>query len=104
MAAINFFKHSGTDATVYRIARQLIENEIYVDKEAHKPSLSEGEIRYMLDQFFTDRQIEIIMKKQASLKLTKTEAEYYSRSVKKKLRSLFSDEWTKLADQFSWNL
>jgi hypothetical protein len=41
-----------------------------------------------LSLFFTDRQLEIIYKKYDGEILTKTEKEYYSRSIKKKLQAL----------------
>lgn len=45
-------------------------------------------IKEKLKVFFTDRQLEIIIKKYDGEILTKTEKEYYSRSIKKKLQAL----------------
>lgn len=45
-------------------------------------------IKENLKLFFTDRQLDIIFKKCDGDILTKTEKEYYSRSIKKKLKAL----------------
>lgn len=49
--------------------------------------------------FFTDRQIEIIIKKYNREKLTKTEGEYYSRTIKKKIQAISNVQLNKIAEQ-----
>jgi len=56
-------------------------------------------LHYYLNAFFTDRQIEIIMKKYNGEKLTKSEGEYYSRSIKKKIVALANKRLNQMAEQ-----
>jgi hypothetical protein len=88
--ALNMFKGSENDTTMLDIANEL--SRIYKRKtfiieflDINSESDKNFDLLYHLKQFFTERQIEIIFKKFNQEKLTKTETEYYSRSIKKKL-------------------
>lgn len=85
---LNCLKGAGDDSTMYAIAQALTENapDVYVIKS--EPNLSE---------YLTDRQIEILHKKLDGDCLTKTEGEYFSRNIKKKLRELakLDVDWAK---------
>lgn len=59
----------------------------------------EGRLYYCLSSIFTDRQIEIIMKKYKGEKLTKTEGEYFSRTIKKKLKAISNNNLHKISKQ-----
>ena len=54
-------------------------------------------LEYALSQVFSDKQKELFMKKLHGDKLTKTEREYYSRSVKKKVLALANSNLHDLA-------
>jgi hypothetical protein len=55
------------------------------------------EFEYALSQLFSNKQKELIMKKLKGEKMTKTESEYFSRSVKKKIVALANSDLHKLA-------
>ena len=55
------------------------------------------ELEYSLSQLFSNKQKELFMKKLKGEKMTKTEREYFSRSVKKKLVALANSDLHKLA-------
>lgn len=55
------------------------------------------EFEYSLSQLFSNKQKELFMKKLKGEKMTKTEREYFSRSVKKKLLALANSDLYKLA-------
>jgi len=55
------------------------------------------EFEYALSQLFSNKQKELIMKKLKREKMTKTESEYFSRSVKKKIVALANPDLHKLA-------
>ena len=57
------------------------------------------DLQYALSQFFPPRQKELVLKKLRNEKLTKTEREYYSRVVKKKVLALANPELQKLAQK-----
>lgn len=57
------------------------------------------DLRFALLQIFTPRQRELVLKKVRGEKFTKTEREYYSRAVKKKLAALANPELHRLAQQ-----
>ena len=55
------------------------------------------ELEYSLSQLFSKKQKELFMKKLKGEKMTKTEKEYFSRSVKKKVVALANSDLHKLA-------
>lgn len=57
----------------------------------------EFELEYAMSQIFSMKQKEIFLKKVKGEKLTKTEREYYSRSIKKKVLALANPNLHKLA-------
>lgn len=57
------------------------------------------DLQYALSQFFPPRQKELVLKKLRNEKLTKTEREYYSRVVKKKILALANPELQKLSQK-----
>lgn len=57
----------------------------------------EFELEYAMSQIFSKKQKEIFLKRLKGEKLTKTEREYYSRSVKKKVLALSNLDLHKLA-------
>lgn len=57
-----------------------------------------------LDIFFTKRQQYIIFRKYFFNDLTKTEREYYSRCIKKKLKAIAYPVLHKIANQLNWEL
>lgn len=56
-------------------------------------------IEYLLSQIFSPKQQELFFKKLSRERLTKTEREYFSRSVKKKLLTLANDHIHQLAKE-----
>jgi len=59
----------------------------------------EFELEYAMSQIFSKRQKEIFLKKLKGEKLTKTEREYYSRTIKKKVLALANPDLHKLASK-----
>jgi hypothetical protein len=59
----------------------------------------EFELEYAMSQIFSKKQKEIFLKKLKGEKLTKTEREYYSRSIKKKVLALANPDLHKLASK-----
>ena len=57
----------------------------------------EFSLEYALSQVFSTKQKELFKKKLEGLPFTKTENEYYSRTVKKKVVALANDELHNLA-------
>jgi hypothetical protein len=55
------------------------------------------DLRFALSQIFSPRQKELVLKRMRGEKFTKTEREYYSRAVKKKLTALANQELHRLA-------
>ena len=58
---------------------------------------SELDLEYSLSQMFSKKQKELFMKRLKGEKMTKTEREYYSRTVRKKVLALANPELHKLA-------
>jgi hypothetical protein len=56
-------------------------------------------LEYALSQFFSPKQKELILKKLRSEKLNKTEKEYFSRTVKKKLTALLNGDLQRIAQK-----
>lgn len=65
-------------------------NELLLVKEEHR-------LEYMLSQVFSPKQKELFLKKLKREKLTKTEREYFSRVVKKKVLALANSELHRLS-------
>ncbi|MDY6790831.1 MAG: hypothetical protein SWH54_06135 [Thermodesulfobacteriota bacterium] len=71
--------------------------ELYFEEKAEKgrrrkEKYEEFSLEYALSQVFSPKQKELFKKKLEGLPLTKTEREYYSRSVKKKVVALANSE------------
>ena len=76
--------------------------ELYFEKDAEKSrqrkdTYDELSLEYALSQLFSPKQKELFRKKLDGLPLTKTEKEYYSRAVKKKVAALANAELHRLA-------
>ena len=54
------------------------------------------DLEYSLSQLFTQRQKELVLKKFRGEKLTKTEKEYFSRTIKKKLSAVANEDLRQL--------
>ncbi|MGV7929684.1 MAG: hypothetical protein AB2L13_12385 [Spirochaetota bacterium] len=69
-------------------------------KTRQKKDMHEGfSLSFALSQIFSPKQRDLFMKKLEGLPLSKTEQEYYSRSVKKKVVALASSELHSLAQK-----
>ena len=71
--------------------------ELYFEKKAEKDrrrkeKYEEYSLEYALSQVFSPKQKELFNKKLEGFPLTKTEQEYYSRTVKKKVVALANSE------------
>lgn len=75
----NYFKHAESDHKNYLNMKD------------------EFDLEYALSQIFSKKQKELFMKKLKSEKMSKTEYEYFSRSVKKKVQALANTDLHKLA-------
>jgi hypothetical protein len=76
--------------------------ELYFEKDAEKSrqrkdTYDELSLEFALSQLFSPKQKELFRKKLDGLPLTKTEKEYYSRSVKKKVAALANADLHRLA-------
>jgi len=60
--------------------------------EETKKKRQELELELLLSEFFTPRQKELLVKRQQGETFTKTEREYFSRVIRKRLRALASEE------------
>ncbi len=76
--------------------RNLFNYETRRNIQAHtnqkQPLREEFRTQYLLSHLFAPRQKEILMKKYLQLPLTKTENEYYSRTIKPKIDSILNPE------------
>ena len=80
--------------------------ELYFEKNAtksrqQKEKYEELSLEYALSQMFSPKQKELVKKKLEGLPLTKTEKEYYSRAVKKKVAALANTELNRLAQKLT---
>ncbi len=80
--------------------------ELYFAKEAEdvrqkKDKYEELSLEYSLSQVFSPKQKELLRKKFEGMPLTKTEREYYSRTVKKKVVALANAELHRMAQQLA---
>jgi hypothetical protein len=78
--------------------------ELYFEKESEKSKqrkdkYDELSLEYALSQMFSPKQKELFKKKLEGVPLTKTEKEYYSRTVKKKVVALANTELHRLAQK-----
>jgi hypothetical protein len=78
--------------------------ELYFEKDAQKSrqqkeKFEELSLEYALSQVFSPKQKELFKKKLEGQALTKTEKEYYSRTVKKKVVALANSELHRLAQR-----
>lgn len=78
--------------------------ELYFEKDAEKSRQQkekheELSLEYALSQIFSPKQKELFKKRLEGLPLTKTEREYYSRAVKKKVMALANPELHRLAQR-----
>lgn len=78
--------------------------ELYFEKDAEKNKQKadkheELSLEYALSQVFSPKQKELFKKKLDGLVLTKTEKEYYSRSVKRKVAALANSQLHRLAQK-----
>ena len=78
--------------------------DLYFEKESEKRKLrndkhEELSLGFALSQLFSPKQKELFKKKLEGQPLSKTEKEYYSRSVKKKVASLANPELHRLAQK-----
>lgn len=76
--------------------------KLYFEKDAEKSrqrkdTYDELSLEYALSQVFSPKQKELFRKKLDGLPLTKTEKEYYSRAVKKKVAALANAELHRMA-------
>jgi len=76
--------------------------ELYFEKDAEKnrqrkDTYEELSLEYALSQLFSPKQKELFRKKLDGLPLTKTEKEYYSRAVKKKVVAMANAELHRMA-------
>jgi hypothetical protein len=76
--------------------------ELYFEKDAErnrqrKDTYDELSLEFALSQLFSPKQKELFRKKLDGVPLTKTEKEYYSRAVKKKVAALANAELHRLA-------
>jgi len=62
-----------------------------------RKSIDAMDFQYKLDLLFTPRQKQILFKKIFREKLSKTEGEYYSRAIKKKIKVLADDDIHRIA-------
>jgi hypothetical protein len=70
------------------------------EQDSHTTFLAMKEhhdLEFALSQIFSPRQKELVLKKMRGERFTKTEREYYSRAVKKKLTALANQELQRLA-------
>ena len=74
----------------------LIEEKVEKDRR-RKDRYEEFSLEYALSQLFSPKQKELFKKKLEGDPLTKTEQEYYSRTVKKKVVALANTELHSLA-------
>jgi hypothetical protein len=80
--------------------------ELYFEKDTkksrqQKEKYEELSLEYALSQIFSPKQKELVKKKLEGLPLTKTEREYYSRAVKKKVTALANAELNRLAQKLT---
>lgn len=101
MASGNSFTLNGS---VFHPLRLKNAFELYFEKDAEKNRKRKEKheklsLEYALSQVFSPKQKELFMKRLEGQSLTKTEREYYSRAVKKKVVALANPELHRLAQR-----
>jgi uncharacterized protein with von Willebrand factor type A (vWA) domain len=101
LASGNSFTLNGLEFHPLRLKNAF---ELYFEKDAEKSRLQkekheELSLEYALSQVFSPKQKELFKKRLEGLPLTKTEKEYYSRAVKKKVVALANPELHRLAQR-----
>jgi hypothetical protein len=74
--------------------------QYHADREP-KVAKQPGSLDVLLDRLFSPKQKELVFKRRDGKAFTKTEREYYSRIVRKKLEAIASDELEKLAKRLT---
>ena len=74
--------------------------QYYADRET-KASKQPAALDVLLDRLFSPKQKELVFKRRDGKAFTKTEREYYSRIVRKKLEAIASDELAELAKRLT---
>lgn len=75
--------------------------QVEVDFKEYTQMKDEFALEYALSQVFSKKQKALFMKRLKGEKMTKTEREYYSRTVKKKVLALANEELHKLAGRLA---
>lgn len=92
---------SGLELSAERVAKTF--QRYYQDQQQELNGLvslqEDFNLEYALAQVFSPKQKELFFKKLRREKLTKTEKEYYSRAVKKKVMALANEQLFRLAQQ-----
>ncbi len=101
LASKNSFTLNGLEFHPSRLKNAF---ELYFEKDAEKSrqqkeKYEELSLEYALSQVFSPKQKELFKKRLEGLPLTKTEKEYYSRAVKKKVVALANLELHRLAQR-----
>jgi uncharacterized protein with von Willebrand factor type A (vWA) domain len=101
LASGNSFTLNGLEFHPLRLKNTF---ELYFEKDAEKSRLQkekheELSLEYALSQVFSPKQKELFKKRLEGVPLTKTEKEYYSRAVKKKVVALANPELHRLAQR-----
>ncbi|MGD8290789.1 MAG: hypothetical protein PVF37_03725 [Desulfobacterales bacterium] len=79
-------------------ARDCLTSKVGLDKQ---PSRSVSSLDIYLDRIFPTKQKELVKKKRDGARLTKTEREYFSRIVRKKLEAIANEEVVRLARELT---
>jgi hypothetical protein len=95
------FVYKGTRFDATRLKKMF---ELYYEKDAEKnrqkkESSESLSLEFSLSQMLSPKQKELLKKKLEGLPLTKTESEYYSRTVKKKVVALANSELHRMAQR-----
>lgn len=104
----NYLKYLKNDRNIvlnnHKLSPQRLKNTFqnyYTGSQSNVKNIisqkDEFDLEFALSQVFSPKQKELFMKKINGIKLTKTEKEYYSRTVKKKVIALSNDTLNKLA-------
>jgi hypothetical protein len=101
LASGNSFTLNGVEFNPSRLKNAF---DLYFEKDAEqsrqqKEKHKELSLEYALSQVFSPKQKELFKKRLEGLPLTKTEKEYYSRAVKKKVVALANSELHRLAQR-----
>lgn len=95
---ISFAKKSLDSSRLKEIFNNYFEENVEKTKQM-KEKYEELSLEYALSQLFSPKQKELFQKKLQGLPLSKTEKEYFSRTVKKKVSALANPELHRLAQK-----